>query len=36
MQIESLLLKLAEFSHTYTYINMCDFGKIYTVPSLIF
>lgn len=36
MQIESLLLKVAEFKHMYAYINMCDFGKICTVPSLTF
>jgi len=36
MQIESLLLKVAEFNHMYTYINKGDFGKIYTVRSLTF
>lgn len=36
MQIELLLLKVAEFNPMYTYINMCDFGKIYTVPIMTF
>lgn len=38
MQIESFLPKVAEFSNLYTFKNMCDFGKINTVPvpSLMF
>lgn len=32
MQIESLLLKVAEFNHMYAYINMCDFGKSVQCP----
>lgn len=32
MQIEFLLLKVAEFYHIYTRRNMCQFGKIYAVP----